>query len=225
MLISIHSPRISWRLLLKAILFNIIAWILLFMMLAVFYFAWLREYQMNWGATAEDVDRYMTGDELLENPEFNATRAVEIYATPEQIWPWIVQMGYSKAGFYGFDILDNGGNPSAKHIIPEFQNLKVGDSIASGEYKGKLFNFLEVATMEPNKSMLWVFIDTPWEGATWSWGLYRIDNERTKLVSRLRKGYAFDSFQAIVMWSLADTIEILMMRTTLLGIKRRAENI
>ena len=110
------------------------------MMLVAFYFAWLREYQMNWGATAEDVNRYMSGDELLENPEFNATRAVEINATPEQIWPWIVQMGYSKAGFYGFDKLDNGGNPSAEHIIPEYQNLKVGDYIASGEYKGNKDN-------------------------------------------------------------------------------------
>lgn len=133
-------------------------------------------------------------------------------------------MGYSKAGFYGFDKLDNGGNPSAEQIIPEYQDLKVGDSIASSEHKGKLFNFLEVVSMEPDKSMLWVFVKTPWTGATWSWGLCRIDNERTRLVSRLRKDYTFDSFRAIVNWTLVDTIEILMMRTTLLGIKRRAES-
>jgi hypothetical protein len=213
------------RSLLLAIAINIASWIALILILTLFYFAWFREYQMNWGATAEEVSRYMAGDEYLDNPEFNTTRAVEINATPEQIWPWIVQMGYSKAGFYGFDKLDNGGNPSAEHIILEYQNLKVGDSIASGEYNGELFYFLEVVEMEPNESMLWVFIETPWKGATWSWGLYRINSERTKLVSRLRKGYTFDSFQDIVMWSLSDTIEILMMRTTLLGIKRRAENV
>ncbi|MCP4634541.1 MAG: hypothetical protein GY855_16555 [candidate division Zixibacteria bacterium] len=209
----------------KALLMNFVAWILFVLILIVFYFVWLREYQMNWGATTEEVNRYMAGDELLENPEFNATRAVEINATPDKIWPWIVQMGYSKGGFYGFDKLDNGGNPSATEIIPEYQNLNVGDSIASGEYQGKLFNFIEVVSMEPEKSMLWVFIDTPWKDATWSWGLYKMDNGRTKLVSRLRKGYTFNSFQGIIAWSLADTIEILMMRTTLLGIKLRVERI
>jgi hypothetical protein len=207
-----------------AIALNIACWIVLLLVLALFYFAWLREYQMNWGATAEDVSRYMAGDELQDNPEFDATRAVEIDAPPEKVWPWIVQMGYSKAGFYGFDKLDNGGNPSAEQIIPEFQDLKVGDSIASGEYKGKLFNFLEVVEMEPNKSMLWVFVATPWEGGTWSWGLYRIDNERTRLVSRLRKGYTINSRQDYVACAVIDVVEILMMRTTLLGIKRRVEN-
>jgi len=213
------------RPLLLAIAINIASWVVLILILALFYFAWLREYQMNWGATAEDVSRYMAGDEVFENPRFNTTRAVEINATPEQIWPWIVQMGYSKGGFYGFDKLDNGGNPSAERIIPEYQNLKVGDSIPSGEYKGELFYLLEVVEMEPHESMLWVFLGTPWMGATWSWGLYRIDDKRTKLVSRLRQDYTFNSFEAVVAWSFIDTIEILMMRTTLLGIKRRAENI
>ena len=74
---------------------------------------------MNWGATAEDVSRYMAGDEQHENPRFDATRAVYINATPEQIWPWIVQMGYSRGGFYGFDKWDDGGFPNAERIIPE----------------------------------------------------------------------------------------------------------
>lgn len=221
----VGTPGTWWRPLLKAAIYNIIAWILFLLVLLIFYFVWLREYQMNWGATDEEISRYMAGDELNENPELNATRAVEIKATPEQIWPWIVQMGYGKGGFYGFDKLDNGGNPSAERIIPEYQNLKVGDSIPSGEYKGRLFYFLEVVEMESHRSMLWVFIATPWIGATWSWGLYPIDNERTMLVSRLRKEYHFDSVQAVIMWSLADICEILMMRTCLLGIKHRAEHI
>jgi hypothetical protein len=206
------------------VLLNIAAWLLLFLILLVFYFAWFRDFQMNWGATAEEVNQYMAGDELVSNPDFNATRAVEINGTPEQIWPWIVQIGYSKAGFYGFDMLDNGGNPSADKILPEYQNLKVGDSIAAGEYKGELFNFLEVVEMEPHKSMLWIFIATPWEGGTWSWGLYRVDEKRTRLVSRLRKDFEIESYPDIIPRSLIDAIEILMMRTTLLGIKKRVED-
>ena len=93
------------------------------------------------------------------------------------------------------------------------KDLKVGDFIPGGEYKGKIFNLLEVVEMEPNRAMLWVFLKgTPWEGATWSWGLYKIDEERTRLVSRLRQKYTFGSLQQVISWSLIDAIEILMMR-------------
>ena len=204
---------------------NIGAWTTMVLLLALLYFFWLREYQMHWGATADEVSRYLAGDELLDDPELDATRAIEIEAPPEKIWPWIVQIGYGRAGFYSFDNLDNGGVPSAEYIIPEYQNLKVGDSIPGGKYKGRVFNLLEVVAMEPNKSMLWVFLKgTAWEDATWSWGLYRIDSSRTKLVSRLRQKYDLNSVQETIMWSLADVMEICMMRTTLLGIKRRAES-
>jgi hypothetical protein len=210
-------------LIITAAALNVASWILFLSLVALFYFAWLRDYQMNWGASVEEITRYMAGDEMQERPEFNTTRAVEINATPEQIWPWIVQMGYGRGGFYGFDKLDNGGNPSADRILTEYQDLEVGDSIPAGEFKGQLFHFLEVIEVDPCKSMLWLFITTPWKGATWSWGLYPIDGERTRLVSRLRKDYSFDSVQDYVGWTVIDPIEILMMRTTLLGIKLRAE--
>lgn len=205
---------------LKALSMNIVAWVLFLLILFALYFTWLRDWQMNWGATAEEVSRYMAGDELLESPELNATRAVEIKASPDQIWPWIVQMGYGRAGFYGFDVLDNGGIPSADCIIPKFQDLNVGDSIQLGG------PFMQVIEMDPQKSMLWVFLKGagPWEDATWSWGLYKIDDERTRLVSRLRQKYTFSSAQETISWSLIDAVEILMMRTTLLGIKHRAEH-
>ena len=51
-------------------------------------------------------------------------------------------MGYKRAGFYGFDRLDNGGMSSAERIIPEYQSLKLGDSILLSEYKGKVFNYM-----------------------------------------------------------------------------------
>ncbi|UCE24665.1 MAG: SRPBCC family protein [Candidatus Zixiibacteriota bacterium] len=208
-----------------ALILNILSWLLYLAVLIVLYFACLRDMQMTWGATDEDVNRPMMGDELLANPEMNATRAVEINATPEEIWPWMVQIGYGKAGFYGFDNLDNGGNPSAYHILPEHQDLKAGDSIPGGEWEGKMFHILEVTDMNPDREMVWVFLKgTPWGGGTWSWGLYPIDNQRTRLVTRLRQKYDMSSFQGVISWSMIDAIEILMMRTTLRGIKMRAES-
>jgi hypothetical protein len=172
---------------------------------------------MTWGAKTEEVSRRMAGDELLKDPTLNATRAVEINAPPEQVWPWLKQMGYKRAGLYSFGRLDNGGMPSAAHIIPEYQDLKVGDLILP---------LLKVVEMEPNKSMLWVFQEGagPWQNATWSWGLFKTNNGHTRLVSRLRQQYAFNSLQEIITWIIIDPMEIFMMRTTLLGIKHRVEN-
>ena len=208
---------------LRALTIFLECWIIALVVLLILYFAWLRDWQMTWGATDEEVSRYMAGDELLEDPGFNATRAVEIEAPPEQIWPWIVQMGYKRAGFYGFDRLDNGGMPSAERILPEYQDLKVGDSLPLCEYKGRPVNALHVIEMERNKSMAWVFVIGPWQNTTWSWGLYPVDSEHTRLVSRLRIEPDFSDLQHAIMWGMVDVMEIVMMRTTLLGIKRRAE--
>jgi hypothetical protein len=203
---------------LKALVIYLRIWIIAILTLLSLYFAWLREWQMTWGATGVEVNRYMAGDELLDDPELNATRAVEIKAPPEQVWPWLVQMGHKKAGLYSFGRFDNGGMPSAERVILEYQNLQVGDLILPS---------LKVVEIKPDTSMLWVFQigAGPWQSATWSWGLYRTNEGHTRLVSRLRQRYTFNSLQEIITWGILDPLEIFMMRTTLLGIKQRVESI
>jgi hypothetical protein len=68
-----------------------------------------RPLQLRWGATQEEVQRAMPGDEVQSKPVFNATRAITIRAKAEQAWPWIVQIGYRRAGWYGYDWIDNDG--------------------------------------------------------------------------------------------------------------------
>lgn len=201
---------------LRALFIFLRTWIIVILALLILYFAWLRDWQMTWGATDEEVNRPMAGDELLIDPDFNATRAVEIKAPPERVWPWLLQMGFKRGGLYSFRGLDNGGVPSAERILPEFQDLKVGDFILP---------VLKVVRMEPENSMLWVFQNGagPWEGATWAWSLEETDGGRTRLVSRLRQKHGFHSLPEIVFWSIIDPMEICMMSTTLRGIKRRAE--
>ena len=177
---------------------------------ALFYLAY-RPWQLSWGATADEVTRPMVGDELVKNPTFNATRAVTINAPAERIWPWIVQVGYKRAGFYSWDILDNDGIPSAERIIPEYQNLKIGDFVPLSEETDA-----EVVDMEPNKRLLLVFQS---DGTvTWAWVLYEIDADRTRLVTRLRWRTT-----NVVSQFVLDAFEIIMMRKCLLGIKRRVE--
>jgi hypothetical protein len=70
----------------------------------------------------------MPGEEIVARPTFNATRALTIEAQPQEIWPSIVHIGVSRASWYSYDLLDNLGRPSARRILPQFQNLmKVGD--------------------------------------------------------------------------------------------------
>src|SRR5215213_8565833 len=87
----------------------------------------IRPWQLRWGATDDEVHRAMPGDEIVARPTFNATRAVTVEAPRSTIWPWIMQIGFGRAGWYTYDLLDNFGRPSAKHIIPELQQINVGD--------------------------------------------------------------------------------------------------
>ena len=177
----------------------------------LFHFVY-RPWQLNWGATGEEIKRAMAGDGIVANPTSNATRAVTVNAPAERIWPWIVQMGYRKAGFYSWDILDNDRIPSSERIIPEYQTLKVGDSVPLSRNANA-----RVAAMEANSQLLLVAQSgTVW---TWAWGLYPIDAHRARLVSRLRVRLPKLTSRLFI-----DAFEIVMMRKCLLGIKRRAEN-
>ena len=173
-----------------------------------------RPWALNWGASREEIARAMPGDRLLSDPTFNATRAVTIDATPAEIWPWIVQMGYGKAGFYSYDRLDNDGVASADHIISDYQQLDIGDSIPLSAR-----SFVTVTDMEPERAMLWEYRgDEETTVFTWAFGLHPLDGAQTRLVTRLR--WRATDLRSRVM---LDFFEIIMMRKCMLGIKSRAE--
>jgi hypothetical protein len=183
---------------------------IIFLLAAVslLYFLVYRPWSLSWGATDEEANRKMSGDDILEQPTFVATRAISIVASPEEIWPWIIQIGYKRAGFYSYDRLDNDGIHSSDHLLPEYQGLQVGDLIPMT----KEINAL-VVELDPYDSMVMDF--QPW---VWSWGLYETELGHTRLVTRVH--YRSDQFITNFM---ADAFEIFMMRKCLLGIKQRVE--
>ena len=93
------------------------------------YLGLVRPRQLTWGATGEEVSRPLPGDDLVNRPTFNATRAISIAAPPEAVWPWLLQVGTTRAGWYSYDLLDNLGHPSAQRILPEYQGLAAGDVV------------------------------------------------------------------------------------------------
>jgi len=182
------------------------------------YLLFIRPWQLRWGATDEELERPMPGDEVVERPTFNATRAVTIAARPEEIWPWIVQMGVTRAGWYSYDLLDNLGRPSARGIFPQLQNPMIGDVIPmSPDGKQGMY----VKDFEQDRWMLW------WDGKggmSWSWGLYPVDEGHTRLITRVRMRYKWLS-PSILFDMLVEFTDIIMMRKSILGIKERAERI
>jgi hypothetical protein len=86
---------------------------------------------LRWGATDEEVRQPYPGADLIPGGKRGATMAVTIGAPPARVWPWLVQMGYDRAGYYSWDYLDNLGRPSADRIHPEWQELSVGDCLTA----------------------------------------------------------------------------------------------
>ena len=91
----------------------------------------VRPRMLRWGASDEEVRQPYPGADLIPGGQRGATMAVTIDAPPSRVWPWLVQMGCDRAGWYSWDRLDDSGVPSAERIHPEWQELAVGDRLAS----------------------------------------------------------------------------------------------
>jgi hypothetical protein len=183
----------------------------------------IRPWQLRWGATDDEVRRAMPGDELVVRPTFNATRAVTVQAPPSLIWPWIVQIGFGKAGWYSYDLLDNFGRPSATRIIPGLQHLQAGDIVPFYQGIGAPQGVgLKVKAIQPEQWVLWW--DDQTQDTTWTWALDPVDGQRTRLTTRVRMRYRWTR-PSILFSLLVEFADLMMMRKCLLGIKQRAEHL
>ena len=107
------------------------------------YRRWVQPWQHRWGATDEEIAAALPGDGIIPDPAGSTTRAITITAAPGDVWPWLVQLGYGRAGWYSYDWIDNDGRPSADRVIPELQDLAVGDQILMGPGMGPAVRELE----------------------------------------------------------------------------------
>lgn len=100
---------------------------------------------------AEENERSLPGDELLGDAIGQMTDGITIAATPEAIWPWLVQMGCRRAGWYSWDLLDNAGIESAKEIRPELEKIAVGDVLPATPEGDDGF---EVLSIDPPRALV-----------------------------------------------------------------------
>lgn len=196
--------------------------LLVLLILAVLYWLPIRRWMSRWGTTPSDLTRVMAGDGLLVDPTFSYTMAVIVKAPPEDIWPWLVQLGYQRGGLYSYDWLDRLfgylDRPSATRILPEFQYLRVGDGIPLG--RGPSW---PVAVIEPCRALVLDMRNMAGFDWVWQFGLYTLDRKRTRLVSRSQvrphTGWGTLSVLAI------EPAGFIMTRRMLLGLKARAETL
>jgi hypothetical protein len=180
----------------------------------------IRPRMSRWGATDDEVSRAAPGDHVVATPHTTTTRGVTIRAQPDEVWPWLVQMGAGRGGLYSYDWLDRLfgyiGSASIDQILPQFQDLAVGDVIPLG--RGPSWPVI-VADRER------ALVVEPVRGrVTWAWLLSATDADTTRLISRVR---TLVGSQALTL-AFAPAIDLpwfLMERAMLHGIKRRAENL
>jgi hypothetical protein len=182
----------------------------------------LRPRHLRWGATGEEIASALPLDDVVGDPTYVTNRAVTINATPERVWPWLVQMGeLPRGGFYtyawierllGMDV------ENAAAILPQFQDLQAGDRI---DHAGNLI----VRAIEPNHHVvLGPPVGTPTGDATWAIVLIPTREGTTRLLSRVRARLAATP-RGVFWLALLDPGQFVMERRWLLGVKERAERL
>jgi len=179
---------------------------------------------LRWGATDQEVDGPLPGDDLVANADVTATRAITIRVSADQVWPWIAQLGQGRGGFYSYDFLENlvGCNiHSSDRIVPEWQNVAVGDEVRLAPEVG-----LIVASLERGRSLVLCGgipigrTAAPYD-FTWAFALRDEPDETSRLLVRER--YAYTRPWARLIVEPAEAISFVMSQKMLHGIKDRAE--
>jgi hypothetical protein len=187
----------------------------------------------KWGTPESRAnEEALAGDALLRDAHAQTTDSIEIAAPPAQIWPWLLQMGCGRAGFYSYDVLDNAGRRSAREIHPELQRLRVGDLLPA-EPDGP--NGFEVLELEEHRVLVLGGLFDAEEGkqrpfasprprdfwhVTWAFVLEALDDHTTRLRVRGRAAFS-DSQRWHALW--IQPVHHFMERAQLRHLAVRAE--
>jgi hypothetical protein len=195
----------------------------------------LRPRLLRAGATEEEVKSPYPGADLVPGSRRGATMAVTINALPDQVWPWLIQMGHDRAGWYSWDLLDNFGANSADRIHPEWQAIAVGDRLATTPSGGQWF---EVAAVDPPRFLAlraaFDFRGRPlaptglrprvYTDSVWCFLLHELPGGRTRLVV---SGYAAERprpVQAMIDFLIWEPAHWVMQKRQFANLRRRAES-
>jgi hypothetical protein len=199
---------------------------------ALAYRRWVGPWQRHWGATAEEMAMPLPGDHLIPEPAIQVTRGITVAATPAEIWPWIVQLGADRGGFYSYDWLEDLfglGIHSADEIIPDWQHLAPGDVVAADRRRSGGWY---VVDLRPDEALVLQVADLKvgrplrrddkagWE-FQWTFALLPRGDDETRLLVRERVAFGSPLMRAVM--TPIGPVSFVMTRRMLLGIRARAE--
>jgi hypothetical protein len=178
---------------------------------------------LRWGATDDEIAAVQPGDELIVHANVSATRAITIRRSADVVWPWIVQLGQGRGGFYSYDKLENLLGleiHSAESVVPEWQQLGVGDEVRLAPTVA-----LKAAIVEPGRALVLQgalpLAQAPPFDSTWAFILCEQPDGSTRLLSRERYGYT--RWWARLVVEPTQAASFVMTRKMLLSIRDRAE--
>lgn len=176
-------------------------------------------------ATPSERARSLPGDELLATTVGSLTHAITIRRPPRDVWPWLLQMGAGRAGWYSYDVVDNGGRPSTERIVPELQHLDVGSILPAMPGVTEGFTVLQI---DPERSLVIGWLPLPGAAPlmTWAFVLEPTALRSTRLIVRARGAADYRPPFGLPHWTI-DTLvpwgHAVMQRRQLIGIAERAE--
>jgi hypothetical protein len=196
------------------------------------YHALVRPWQVRWGATDLEVDAALPGDALVAEPADQVTRAISIEAPREAVWPWLIQLGADRGGFYSYDWLEDLfglGIHSADAIVPEWQRRDAGDLVyADAKGSGGWY----VMDVRPNEALVLKMANVkaartaartdPWSWEfLWTFALREGGDGSTRLLVRERVAFSRRTMRLAM--APVGFVSFVMTRAMLRGIKARAE--
>jgi hypothetical protein len=208
---------------------QIMGWLIFgIVVLGVVYAFVVRPWHLRRGSTKDEAQRSLPGDELVPDPKFVWNQAITINAPAAEVWPWVVQIGNQRAGWYSWDgihrLLGVAGSVddprgSANRIIPELQNLELGDKIRMMPEEMGIPGY-SVVSIEPDRALV-THVDDE-NASSWVWVLDPTDAETTRLIVRFRQKWE-PGLMGLAIWIGDELGSLVMQPKTLSGIKRRAE--
>lgn len=168
----------------------------------------------------------LPGDDLLHPCTGSVTHAITIRRPRHDVWPWLLQMGAGRAGWYSYDFIDNGGRHSAERLVPELQHVDVGSVMPW--LPGATAGFT-VLSVEPERCLILCAV-SPDDGRlfmTWAFVLDEAEPGVTRLIVRARTGRGYQPPFGLPMWMMKSLVKWghgIMQTKQLRGIARRAES-
>jgi hypothetical protein len=188
--------------------------LIIYALIALVYWIVIRPVHINWGATGKEIKRIMPADYLISPNRIVSTRAINIQAPKEDVWPWIAQTGQNKGGFNSYFWLENlfgAKMTNADYIVPLWQHPVPGDTI----YYGKNQGYQTISLVKPNEY---------YSLGGWTFYLQPIDNSSTRLIVRYPSMEVRQSpWASIYYYGLFEPLHFIMESGMMMGIKQKAE--